>query len=75
MVAVLEIMTMKLGKTLLGAETVAPGAASGITLLEAYSALAKRNGGTAAVEIPFPGCPNGVDSEGEFWQIRVQSIG
>jgi hypothetical protein len=49
--------------------------ASGITLLEAYSALAKRNGATAAIEIPFPGHPSGVDPEGDFWGVRIQKVG
>ena len=49
---------------------------SGITLLEAYSALAGRDTRRAsAVEIPFPGQPNGVDPEGRFWTIKLRNVG
>ena len=48
----------------------------GITLLEAYSALAGRDTRRAsAVEIPFPGQPNGVDPEGRFWTIKLRNVG
>lgn len=47
----------------------------GITLLEAYSVLAKKSGGNATLEIPFPGHPNGSDSEGRFWGVRIQKAG
>jgi len=47
----------------------------GVTLLEAYSALAKQRAATAAVEIPFPGQPCEADPNGAFWKIRVQQMG
>ena len=48
----------------------------GITLLEAYSALAGREARRPpAVEIPFPGQPSGVDPEGRFWTIKIRNVG
>lgn len=47
---------------------------AGVTLLEAYSALAKRNESTAAVEIPFPGQPSEVDPGVNIWRLRVLEI-
>jgi hypothetical protein len=52
-----------------------PETGLGITLLEAYSALAKQNAATAAVEIPFPGQPHELDPNGAFWQLRIQKLG
>ena len=48
----------------------------GITLLEAYSALASRDSKhIRAVEIPFPGQPSGVDREGYFWMMKLRNVG
>ncbi|MBL7649446.1 MAG: hypothetical protein JNK74_24990 [Candidatus Hydrogenedentes bacterium] len=48
----------------------------GITLLEAYSALASRESKRIpAVEIPFPGQPSGVDREGHFWMMKLRNVG
>lgn len=58
-----------------GARLDAPDTGTGITLLEAYSALAKQNAATAAVEIPFPGQPHEADPSGAFWQLRIQKAG
>lgn len=53
-----------------------PRTESGITLLEAYSALASRDARRApAVAIPFPGQPNGVDPEGRFWTVKIRNVG
>lgn len=52
-----------------------PRIESGITLLEAYSALAGREARpTPAVEIPFSGRP-GVDPEGRFWTTKLRNVG
>jgi hypothetical protein len=48
----------------------------GITLLEAYSALAGRDAQRLpAVAIPFPGQPSGVDPEGRFWTVVLRNVG
>ncbi len=48
----------------------------GITLLEAYSALASRDSKRIpAVAIPFPGQPSGVDPEGRFWMVKLRNVG
>ena len=48
----------------------------GITLLEAYSALAGRGSRQApAIEIPFPGQPSGADPEGRFWTFTFRNVG
>lgn len=53
-----------------------PRIESGITLLEAYSALAGREARQSpAVAIPFPGQPSGVDPEGRFWTIKIRNVG
>ena len=62
-------------KSLTGAPEGARDWESGITLLEAYSALAKKIGAQAALEIPFPGHPSGSDAEGRFWGVRIQKAG
>lgn len=47
----------------------------GITLLEAYSALATCNSKRMpAVEIPFPGQPRRADPEGHFWKITLRNV-
>jgi len=58
-----------------GARPKSPERETGITLLEAYSALAKQNAATAAVTIPFPGQPHEADPSGAFWQLRIQQVG
>lgn len=58
-----------------GARPASQEKESGITLLEAYSALAKRNAATAPVTIPFPGQPHEADPSGAFWQLRIQQVG
>ncbi len=47
---------------------------SGITLLEAYSALI-RNTTTAntAIEIPVPGLPLGNDVATDFWHLQLRT--
>lgn len=62
-------------KPLPAAPAGAQGEEGGITLLEAYSVLAKESGANAMLEIPFPGHPNGSDSEGRFWGVRIQKAG
>jgi len=48
----------------------------GITLLEAYSALARQKGGRAtALEIPSPGQPTVADPEGRFWTFTFRNVG
>lgn len=48
----------------------------GITLLEAYSALARRSGARPeALEIPSPGQPTGADPEGRFWTFTLRNVG
>ena len=48
----------------------------GITLLEAYSALAGRDARrNPVVEIPFPGQPSVADPEGRFWTIKFKNVG
>lgn len=62
-------------------ETLAQPAAparseGGITLLEAYSALANRDPRRApAIEIPFPGQPSGADPESRLWTIKFRNVG
>jgi hypothetical protein len=49
---------------------------SGITLLEAYSALVSKDSTRIpAVEIPFPGQPSGADPEGRFWMVKLRNVG
>ena len=49
---------------------------SGITLLEAYSALAGRDARqTPALAIPFPGQPSGLDREERFWTLKIRNVG
>ncbi|MBX3178181.1 MAG: hypothetical protein KF886_12525 [Candidatus Hydrogenedentes bacterium] len=57
------------------ASACAQGEEGGITLLEAYSVLAKKSGANATLEIPFPGHPSGSDAEGRFWGVRIQKAG
>lgn len=48
----------------------------GITLLEAYSALARQKGGRAiALEIPSPGQPTSADPEDRFWTFTFRNVG
>ncbi len=52
-----------------------PGTDSGITLLEAYSALVQRAGrDSSGVEVPFPGRPLGTDRDCNLWTIRIKQI-
>ena len=57
--------------------TAAPARSeSGITLLEAYSALAGRDARRMpTVEVPFPGQPSGVDPEDRFWTLKIRNVG
>ena len=57
-----------------GVSANAQGTESGLTLLEAYSALASRNR-SEAIDIPFPGQPASGDLHGRFWTIRVGNGG
>ncbi len=48
----------------------------GITLLEAYSALASRESNRIpAVAIPFPGQPSGADPESRLWTMKLRNVG
>ena len=67
----MEDTTMKLD----GAPVGSALETGGITLLEAYSALARRNAPGATVSIPFPGRPLGLDPEEHFWQVRIKRLG
>ncbi len=47
---------------------------SGITLLEAYSALASHaKAFNTAIDIPTPGLPSGNVGETNFWHLQVRS--
>lgn len=59
-----------------GAPRAADRSEGGITLLEAYSALARQKGAYGTpVEVPNPGQPTGADGEGRFWTFTFRNVG
>lgn len=62
--------------TIMEQPTAPPRSEIGITLLEAYSALANREPNrTPAIAIPFPGQPSGTDPENRLWTMRLRNVG
>ena len=55
--------------------TAANPSEKGLTLLEAYSALASRTGDkSGGTDAPFAGRPQKSDPEGGLWSVRLQHV-